>query len=764
MSNEHILIPASNINTHVLSSVNISDEQFAIPARNDDSCVLASGEMSNEHILIPTSNVDTHVLSSVDISDEQFAIPARNDDSCVLSSGEMSNEQILIPASNIDTHVLSSVNISDEQFAVPARNDDSCVLSSGEMCNEHILIPTSNVDTHVISSSDMADENCPITANTQDTDKADDRAFSGGDMCETTLVHLNSTAENLSSHEAFSKPFNDGVPVKDNPIIPQYFKHIDMAGVSYPTVTVLVADNSESSHLTTTQSRNVQLGVSSQETSGSKMNYLDESSEDELSLLYSSDSYKIGSDELETSESNFDEPIYNRKRKKEIDITTAATSNVKKFLKSNTNEKVKNNNARIDCKQSTHSPEFREEIASSSKANIRTASKMGRKKKQEVNLVSSSDASDCSDPERIGNVPMRKRKGGNNRNKRKENIDKGEPYISSKGFPVHGKSVKPNPCHKCRLHCASISEATQHEIFSTYYSTLTRQQQRDWLRSHSTKIPVSRRTTGRPSGRNFTYRYHIEIDGKVVYVCLQFLMATLGISKKLLQYSLQNMSILKTAKPDQRGKAPSCMKTPDSASKEVEIFIKDLPAVPSHYNRANSNKRYLPANLNRRLVYEDYKKYLTEKGKSNFVSLQVFKKIFNKFNIGFHKPKKDKCVTCEEMRNRNKSFGLSEEDKIRFQAHKKEKKATYREYKNDIEKAKSSENLIVASFDLQRVLVNPHSESTLMYYSRKYAYYNLTIYENKTHDGMCYLWGECDGKKGSLEIATCVQLWLEGIN
>lgn len=49
----------------------------------------------------------------------------------------------------------------------------------------------------------------------------------------------------------------------------------------------------------------------------------------------------------------------------------------------------------------------------------------------------------------------------------------------------------------------------------------------------------------------------------------------------------------------------------------------------------------------------------------------------------------------------------------------------------------------------------------LLYYSRKYAVYNFTIYESSTQDGYCFTWGESDGKKGSDEIATCLYQYLK---
>lgn len=49
----------------------------------------------------------------------------------------------------------------------------------------------------------------------------------------------------------------------------------------------------------------------------------------------------------------------------------------------------------------------------------------------------------------------------------------------------------------------------------------------------------------------------------------------------------------------------------------------------------------------------------------------------------------------------------------------------------------------------------------LLYYSRKYAFYNETVYESGTKNAICYLWGEKDGNRGSNEICTIIYKYLE---
>lgn len=54
------------------------------------------------------------------------------------------------------------------------------------------------------------------------------------------------------------------------------------------------------------------------------------------------------------------------------------------------------------------------------------------------------------------------------------------------------------------------------------------------------------------------------------------------------------------------------------------------------------------------------------------------------------------------------------------------------------------------------VLNTPASNSMLLYYSRKLAYYNLSVFKNNLNAGYCYLWSEVDGLRGSNEISTII--------
>ena len=82
-----------------------------------------------------------------------------------------------------------------------------------------------------------------------------------------------------------------------------------------------------------------------------------------------------------------------------------------------------------------------------------------------------------------------------------------------------------------------------------------------------------------------------------------------NVSKQKILYTVQHATEMNTEKLDEQGNADSCIKTPD-------YIILDV-SVPPHYNRINSDKRYLPAYLTRCILHKGYKKEMLVEGKES---------------------------------------------------------------------------------------------------------------------------------------------------
>lgn len=96
--------------------------------------------------------------------------------------------------------------------------------------------------------------------------------------------------------------------------------------------------------------------------------------------------------------------------------------------------------------------------------------------------------------------------------------------------------------------------------------------------------------------------------------------------------------------------------------------------------------------------------------------------------------------------------------------HLKEKEESQNRFlfhQNLYEKDKS---VICASFDLQKVLNTPHGSNMSLYYSRKIAVYNFTIYESGTRFGFCNIWSETDAHRGANEIASCLLNYIRNVD
>lgn len=329
----------------------------------------------------------------------------------------------------------------------------------------------------------------------------------------------------------------------------------------------------------------------------------------------------------------------------------------------------------------------------------------------------------------------------------------GLSYFTYKNTKVDEKKVLPNPClHKdCKNKCNSFTEIERQTIFSLFWNLGRNLDKRSFINGCVNIIPVKRkRTQTEESRRNLTYQYFLMKGKTQVQVCLQFFLATLNITQKLVRNSITGKIKGNT---DRRGKHEPKHKASAEQMNELRNFIERLPAVPSHYCRSSTSKLYLPADIKSVAnLYRMYTAVMKEKGVVP-VKISSFRTTFKKdYNIGIHVPRKDKCVKCEKYKN------LAEKDKTEDQikeylAHQKEKDDAKQLFLRE-QSISDKNGFLVISFDLQKVLSTPHGPSMIIGFSRKYAVYNFTIYESKTQNAYCYIWEEKDGKRGVNEIST----------
>ena len=98
--------------------------------------------------------------------------------------------------------------------------------------------------------------------------------------------------------------------------------------------------------------------------------------------------------------------------------------------------------------------------------------------------------------------------------------------------------------------------------------------------------------------------------------------------------------------------------------------------------------------------------------------------------ISIYKPKKDQCDTCLGYKHGSVSKEIYDE-------HQMKKEEGRRAKENDKVTAKH-----VYTMDVEAVLLCPRTRASAMYYHRKLAVHNFTIYNLKTADAHCFLWDE----------------------
>lgn len=326
-------------------------------------------------------------------------------------------------------------------------------------------------------------------------------------------------------------------------------------------------------------------------------------------------------------------------------------------------------------------------------------------------------------------------------------------------------SVLPNPClkKKCPNSCHDkISEDERVRINEHFWGIGNKIRQKDWLSSCVKQVDIKRRY-GESDRKKCSFNYFININNSSFKVCQKFLLKTLNISQTILISVIKYISSYKTCLENIK-KPTAHNKSEEASISLVKSFIEQLPAVPSHYCRNKSTKLYLPQEFrNIKTVYQHYVEHLKTINKVNSqLSLRVFRNIFrNSFNLGFHLPKKDKCILCENYNNLDTESKKQLHSSEEYQIHLKDKEKCKQIFLEDQKLCKENPAYLCTSFDLQKVLNTPYGKSVTLFYSRKYSFYNESFYESGTRDGFCFLWGEKDGKRGCNEICTTVFQYLK---
>ncbi len=187
--------------------------------------------------------------------------------------------------------------------------------------------------------------------------------------------------------------------------------------------------------------------------------------------------------------------------------------------------------------------------------------------------------------------------------------------------------------------------------------------------------------------------------------------------------------------------------------KEIENHISSYPSMDPHYVRKSSRRKYLDSTLSIAKMHAQFLE-LNKHNKLSNTKLSTYRYIFNtEFNFSFFRPKKDQCLQCSKFKD---LLCPTELERKMYDQHLESKNQAQEDKAKDKQKASIDPDYYSFTFDLQSVLYTPCSSVSSLYYTRKLSVYNLTVYDQVSKDGSCYMWDQCNGQRGSCEIGTCL--------
>lgn len=343
------------------------------------------------------------------------------------------------------------------------------------------------------------------------------------------------------------------------------------------------------------------------------------------------------------------------------------------------------------------------------------------------------------------------------KNKILKNSGKSYESVRTKKQNVE-KSIGP-PCN-CKLKCfEKIQQNMRNKIFQNFWAIGDHERQWDFINRHVKKDNVKKITVERKNNRTQTLTYQLLDDSNsMIKVCKTMFLSTLSITQQVVYTAIDKLGDDNYLK-DYRGTHKN---RPRRMSEETEKSIIDhinlFERVESHYTRKDSQKQYLCETLNVSKMHRLYLEWIDTNHQYNQTckaTKRQYEIIFNtKFNLSFHKPKKDLCEICSIYHTSDDV--RKEQLKADYEKHLKEKQMV-RQLKEQEKEKFCSDDSVVACFDLEKVLNIPQSEVSIFHYKRKYPVYNFTIYNILEKKGYCYVWHCQIAKRGAIEIARC--LW-----
>lgn len=324
----------------------------------------------------------------------------------------------------------------------------------------------------------------------------------------------------------------------------------------------------------------------------------------------------------------------------------------------------------------------------------------------------------------------------------------------------------------CRYDCLkNFTEDNMLEVFNSLHSLSSKTEQDIYIQSLMELEPIARkrpRSAGESKPKAFNVKYCILLNGVRSRVCKKAFIQTYNYTKNQIERLSHLLQQNKTPE-DKRGKGQSANTIPEIVQSRLKEHIESFPTKVSHYS--NSERRYLAANLNQKVMYEMFIEkerdfLLATLGNEKRFSYKYFSEYFKtNFDLGFGRPQVDACVTCEELQTKIKSPVLNENAKKAAVAelivHKRKAKKFYHMVKSITEVCKHDTKTVAISIDFMANVCLPTIPVQDIYYFRQLTVNVFGIHDFGTRKMTAFVYHEGNGGKGSNDVCTMIRWYID---
>ena len=331
----------------------------------------------------------------------------------------------------------------------------------------------------------------------------------------------------------------------------------------------------------------------------------------------------------------------------------------------------------------------------------------------------------------------------------------GQEYITEKGKYVPAKVFKHELCN-CRFDCKNISAEERKLIFDKFWGTKCWLSQENFIAA-SVKISFPKRHFVQDSRRQHSRTFLLNNKR----VCKTVFLSTLGISNQRLHYCVTKKVNQNLCSPDKRGRFTR-EKNPDDKCLEVETFLDSIPKYNCHF--IEDDKLFFMEEVTKTILFNEYKKKQIEKG-SVGVTKSFFCKLFNQYNVGIYAPKTDSCQFCDAVTAKMKQCKAEEKLEIEenLDLHLQLAKKATDSLNEATNEAKMSSSLLVFTFDVQKNLLLPRLQPSVVLQKQQLCMFRVGFNNIKNSEGYMAMWPETEGKGGSNEICSSILSFLDSI-